>query len=154
MSFFDTLFQGFEREPRRVEVKDERDAITCLLLACSAADGDASGEAVQMVSFMANHRWVWGVEGEMYFIRRALGFLDAVGGPLALAEMAAPVVPVEIRESMMFYSVDMVLTDGYLKPEEKEILDIIKNGMGLSDEICKKIVEVAIMKNKIANWAP
>ena len=70
------------------------------------------------------------------------------GGPEALVEKCAPVLPQRLRAPAFCNAVDIVLADGTVEDEEKELIEKLQTALEVDDDDAKKIIDVMIIKNR------
>ena len=70
------------------------------------------------------------------------------GGPEALVEKCAPAIPERLRETAFCNAVDIVLADGVVEDDEKELIEKLQAALEVEDDQAGLIVKVMIIKNR------
>lgn len=144
MGFFSKVFGG----DQPLQIKDEREGFISVLIACMSTDGSISDDEItSLIITLATRNMFRDMDKNM--VKRCAEYMKKAGGPAALVEAAVPSISADKKEALFFYSVDIVLADGVVTREEEEILVFIKDKLGISDDVSRKIVEVCLIKNKI-----
>jgi tellurite resistance protein len=121
-----------------------------ILLAAAAADGHIADEEA---------RGLWSAIERMklfssYTPDKFSKLMDTLlkvlkkGGPDALVEKCVPALPERLRSTAFCNAVDIVLADGTVEDEEKELIEKLQTALGVSDNDAKTIINVMIVKNR------
>ncbi|WP_439626287.1 tellurite resistance TerB family protein [Gemmata sp.] len=121
-----------------------------VLLAAAAADGHISEEEA---------RGLWGAIERMKLFssftpdkfNKLMDTLLKVlkkGGPDALVEKCAPALPERLRGPAFANAVDIVLADGAVEDDEKELIEKLQSALEIDDDEAKMIIQVMIIKNR------
>ncbi len=146
MGLFDSLFGG--NEGGKAVTKHE--AFTGILLAAAAADGHIADEEA---------RGLWTIIGRMKLFsnftpdkfNRMMDVLLKIlkkGGPELLIEKCVPQVPDELRETVFANACDLVLADGVVEDEERELIEKLQNELEIPGDEAMDIVRVMVVKNR------
>ncbi|MDQ1089441.1 tellurite resistance TerB family protein [Siphonobacter sp. SORGH_AS_1065] len=147
MGFFDSLFKA---QPVQITINDEREAFVSILYACACADGYLSDDEIdELASFLSTKDKFLRTSNAMPYIHKARDNFKTLGGAKGLVEVAAKSISADLRETTLFYAVDIILADGVVDPEEAKVLDFLKDALSVSEAQAQKITEVALLKNKI-----
>jgi tellurite resistance protein len=145
MGMFGDLFGG--GEPKELS---KQEAFTGILLAAAAADGHISDEeatglwtAIERMKLFSNFT----PDKFKRMIDNLLKILKK-GGPELLIERCAPAVPDELKVTAFINACDIVLADGVVEPEEKELVEKLQNRLGVPGDDAMDIVKVMVLKNK------
>jgi tellurite resistance protein len=146
MGLFDSLFGGGTGD----KTVTKQEAFTGILLAAAAADGHIGEEeaqglwtAIERMKMFANFT----PEKFKKMIDNLLKILKK-GGPDLLVEKCVPELPDELRATVFANACDIVLADGVVEGEEKELIEKLQRKLELSGDEAMDIVRVMIIKNR------
>jgi len=145
MGLFDKILGGGESGPY-----SKQEAITGVLLAVVAADGEISPEEVNgLIGAVARMKLFRGLSQEQFTsqIRKLQKDLQKQGADAVLVKVAAA-LPAELKEMAFALAADLVFADGTVEAEEKALLEKIQKAMGVTDSLALKVVEVMQIKNR------
>ncbi len=146
MGLFDMLGGGSEGK----SAFGPHEGFAGILLAAAAADGHIAEEEAH---------GLWGAISRMklyssYTPDKFNKLMDSLlkvlkkGGPELLIEKCVPVLPERLRATAFTNAVDIVLADGVVEDEEKEMIEGLKESLELEDNEAKTIIKVMIIKNR------
>lgn len=121
-----------------------------ILLAAAAADGHIAEEEA---------RGLWGTIDRMKlyssftpdkFNKMMDSLLKVLkkGGPEALVEKCVPLVPERLRATVFCNAVNIVLADGVVEDDEKELIEKLQSALDIEDDAAQEIVKVMLIKNR------
>ncbi len=146
MGLFDKIIGGSAGDrPLTVE-----ESFAAVLLVAVAADGHVSDEEKREFGSIVNRvRLYRAVNGDQFaaMMDKLHGLLRREG-PEKLVARAAETLPPELRETGFALAADLVLADGSVETEEKELLELLQRQLGLDDGTALRIVEVLLIKNR------
>ncbi len=128
----------------------KHEAFTGILLAAAAADGHISDEEARGLWTTIERMKLFGNFTPDKFQRMIDNLLKILkkGGPDLLVERCAPAVPEELRVTAFANACDIVLADGVVEPEEKELIEKLQNRLGVPGDDAMDIVKVMVIKNR------
>ncbi|HYH69606.1 MAG TPA: tellurite resistance TerB family protein [Urbifossiella sp.] len=146
MGLFDNLFGGGESG----KGVSKQEAFTGILLAAAAADGviaseEARGlwntiERMKLFSNFTPDKFNRMIENLLKILKR--------GGPELLIEKCVPELPDELRETAFANACDIVLADGVVEDEERELIEKLQNELEIPGDEAMDIVRVMVIKNR------
>lgn len=126
------------------------EAFTGVLLAASTCSGRARRREADAMQHLTSRmrlyedvtpaRWNAMIELLARYLER--------DGPFALAERCAAVVPDHLRLTLFANACDLVLADGEVEEQERQLLHHLQQLLEIDAETALHIVEVLIIKNK------
>lgn len=128
----------------------KEEAFFAIAIAIVAADGEISSEELDDVIRMVQRKQLFQKLPSSDFkamVDKVFKFLKKNGSP-ALVKKGIEFLPAELRDTAFAVSVDLVFADGSVEDEEKDLIDQLQAGMGISDQMAMKIVEVMEIKNR------
>ncbi len=147
MSFFGKLFG----EGEQITSLSDKESFVGILYAIIAADGEITQEEGQdfmttcsrakIMSSVTSNQW-----------RDIIGKCTKIArkqSPEALVNLAVQNIPEGMKAGTFAYACELVFADGFADPDEQKLLDIIKKGLDISDELAYKVAEVVTIKNRI-----
>lgn len=69
-------------------------------------------------------------------------------GQLKYVKACCSLVKTEDKETLFALALDVLLADGTLEKEEKSLIEILSNHLGVSTSMSSKIIEVMFLKNR------
>ncbi|MDX2195616.1 MAG: TerB family tellurite resistance protein [Cytophagales bacterium] len=143
MGFFDSILKV-----STPEIKTEKEAYAAIIYASMAIDGEISEEEVHdLIEMIAYNNMFKGSNVKEIFKTIAANY-KAAGSFEKMVELAIPKISDNYKDKLFITVVDVVLSDGIIAAKEKELLEKLKLGLGISDELAKKAVEITLIKNK------
>jgi tellurite resistance protein len=147
MTFFDDVLGGFGGSPQPF---GPQEGFAGVLLATAAHDGHLADEELASLFGTLNRMRLYQQVPEQRFrgmIDRLVGVLKK-SGPEGLMKASVQAVPPELRETVFANSADIVLADGVVEQEEKELLNNLMIALELDSNRALTIVRVMVVKNK------
>jgi uncharacterized tellurite resistance protein B-like protein len=146
VGLFDSLFGGGSSD----KAISKQEAFTGILLAAAAADGHISEEEAH---------GLWTTIGRMklfanYTADKFNRMMDALlkilkkGGPDLLVEKCVPALPEELHATVFANACNIILADGVVEGEEKELLEKLQHKLDLPGDEAMDIVRVMVIKNR------
>lgn len=145
MGLFDNMFMNVRTE-KKYTPADIREAYSVVLYCCANAEGNIGDEEIVFIdtlfltmSIFKDH------DGAEY-----LQIAEKVYNNFSVNELiegSIGYLKESLRPQLFCYCCDVFLADGAVTEEEKKILEKLAMISGISDEVSKKIVEVAIIRN-------
>jgi len=147
MSFFGKLFG----EGEQITSLTDKESFVGILYAIIAADGEITNEEAQdFMTTCSRAKIMRSVNGNQW--RDMIGKCHKVikrQSAEALVNLSIPNIPEDMKAGTFAYACDLVFADGHADPDEQKLLDIIKSGLNISDELAYKVAEVVTIKNKL-----
>ncbi len=145
MGLFDKVFGD-----RTTDKMTPAEAYCGILLSAVAADGHIAEEEVRgLFTIMGRMKTYdnWTDDKYRAMIDKMLKMLkrDRVEG---LVAKCATAIPKELRETAFCNVADLVLADGVVEDEEKELLDRLQKLLEISGDQALTIVEIMVIKNR------
>jgi len=147
MGIFDKLLGG---KASGDLVLDERAAFAAVLLVTVAADGNISDDESRAFGAIVNRMQLFKSQTSSEF-SAMMDRLFAVirrEDPKILLMSAAKVLPAELVETAFAIAVDLVLADGSVEDQEKQLLEDLQSALGIRDDFAEKVVTVMLAKNR------
>lgn len=143
MGFFDSILKV-----TTPEIKTEKEAYAAIIYASMAIDGEISEEEVHdLIEMVAHNKMFKGANINDIF-KTIAGNYKAAGSFEKMVDLAIPLIKEGNKEKLFITVVDVVLSDGIVAPIEKELIEKLKSGLNISDDLAAKAVEVLLIKNK------
>lgn len=144
MGFFDTLLKV-----SKPELKSEKEAYAAIIYATMAIDGEISEEEVHdLIEMVSMDKMFKGTNINDLFKTIAANY-KAAGSFDKMVEVAIPLITNEHKDKLFVTVVDIVLSDGIIAQKEKDLIEKLKSGLHISDDLAAKAVEVLLIKNKM-----
>ena len=146
MGLFDSLFGGGSGD----KTVTKQEAFTGILLAAAAADGHISDEEAQGLWTAIERMKLFANFTPDKFNKMMDNLLKILkkGGPDLLVEKCVPALPQRLRATAFCNAVDIVLADGSVEDDEKELIEKLQTALEVGDDEAKTIIEVMIIKNR------
>ncbi len=145
MGLFDKMFNNIPGE-KKYTPQDAREAYASVLYCCANAEGNIGDQEIVFIdSLFLTMNIFKDHDGAEY-----LQIAEKVYGnfnPNELIEGSFNFIKKELHAQLFCYCCDIFLADGVVTEEEKSVLEKIASIAELDEEITKKIVEVAIIRN-------
>lgn len=148
MGLFSNILGGGNSSARPF---NPQEAFLGIVIGIVAADGHISDEEVNdfvsianksaLLKSMSNQQFDGAVDLLLRILRR-----DGVD---ALLDQAVQGLPAQYRESAFAVACDLACSDGYIEPEEEQVLERLQSRFGIQDPTARKILEVISVKNRI-----
>jgi len=147
VGLFDNLFGGSESSGRGIT---KHEAFTGILLAAAAADGHIADEEARSLWTTIERMKLFSNFTPDKFNRMIDVLLKILkkGGPELLIEKCVPEVPDELRETVFANACDIVLADGVVEDEERELIEKLQNELEIPGDEAMDIVRVMVIKNR------
>lgn len=143
MGFFDSLLKV-----STPEIKTEKEAYAAIIYASMAIDGEISEEEVHdLIEMVAHNKMFKGANINDIFKTIAANY-KAAGSFEKMVEVAIPKITDSNKQKLFITVVDIVLSDGVVASKEKDLIEKLKTGLGISDDLAAKAVEVLLIKNR------
>lgn len=147
MSFFGKLFG----EGQQITSLTQQESFVGILYAIIAADGEITNEEAQdFMTTCSRAKIMRSITGNQW--KDIIGKCTKVvkkQSVEALVNLAVQNIPDNMKSGTFAYACELVFADGHADPEEQKLLDIIKTGLNISDELAYKVAEVVTVKNSI-----
>lgn len=127
-----------------------QEAFAGILLAAAAADGHISDEEATGLWTIIERMKLFSNYTPDKFKRMIDTLLKLLkkGGPDLLVEKCSPVLPEELKVTAFVNACDIVLADGVVEPEEKEMIEKLQNRLEVPGDDAMEIVKVMVLKNR------
>lgn len=121
-----------------------------ILLAAAAADGHIAEEEAQGLWRAIERMKLFSSFTPDKFNKLMDTLLKVLkkGGPEALVEKCVPAVPERLRATAFCNAVDIVLADGTVEDDEKELIEKLQGALEVDDKEAQMIVKVMLIKNR------
>ena len=146
MGLFDKLFSA-PSQPTAYVPSNEMEAWLGIMHSCMAADGDVSEAEISRMANLIVYKQQFKLQDFKTQYSAVLNMHKRVGGK-AMIDACAPHVSADYRETLLAIVCELILADGVIDKEEKELAEYITEKLGISAENAMKIVEVMLIKNK------
>jgi uncharacterized tellurite resistance protein B-like protein len=143
MGFFDSLLKV-----TTPEIKSEKEAYAAIIYASMAIDGEISEEEVHDLIEMVSHNKMFKGSNINEIFKTIAANYKAAGSFEKMVEVAIPKITDAHKEKLFVTVIDIILSDGIIAHKEKELIEKLKMGLGISDDLATKAVEVLLIKNK------
>lgn len=147
MGLFDRI--GGLNEPSEVTL-GPAEAFAAIALLAIAADGYAADTEVQcLMTSLYRMKLFRSYPDDV--MRKMFDRLQGTikrQGPATLMNAAIATLPDELRETAFVITTDLILADGEITSEEKNLLNDLYAALKLSEETALKIIDVMLMKNR------
>jgi uncharacterized tellurite resistance protein B-like protein len=143
MGFFDSILKV-----SKPEIKSEKEAYAAIIYSSMAIDGEISEEEVHdLIEMVAHNKMFKGSNINDIFKTIAANY-KAAGSFDKMVELSIPLISEKNRDKLFVTVIDIVLSDGVVAQKEKELIEKLKVGLGMTDDFARKAVEVLLVKNK------
>jgi len=146
MGLFDKLFST-PSQPTSYAPTSEMEAWLGIMHSCMAADGDVSEAEISRMANLIVYKQHFKLQDFRTQYTAVVVVHKRVGGK-AMIDACAPHVSADYRETLLAIVCELILADGVIDKEEKELAEYITEKLGISAENAMKIVEVMLIKNK------
>ncbi len=145
MGLFSKLFSGTSQPS--IQINGEQEAFFAIVYACVSIDGNIDDDEIEaLVGFMHSNNYMEGFDSLSAY-HRFDGLRSKYGVP-AIVSAALPKVKESMKPTLFATAVDFVLADGVVNSKEESLLEDLQKGLGVSEELATKIIDVMIIKNK------
>lgn len=145
MGLFSKLFTSASQPS--IKFSSEHEAFFAIVYACVAIDGQIDDDEIEaLVGFMHSNNYMEGFDSLACY--RRLDGLKTKYGVAAIVTAALPSVKESMKPTLFATAVDFILADGVVNSKEEVLLEDLQTGLGVADDLAKKIVEVMMIKNK------
>jgi len=143
MGFFDSLLKV-----STPEIKTEKEAYAAIIYSSMAIDGEISEEEVHdLIEMVAHNKMFKGANINEIFKTIASNY-KAAGSFEKMVEVAIPKISEANKEKLFVTVIDIILSDGIIAQKEKKLIEKLKLGLHISDQLAAKAIEVLLVKNK------
>lgn len=143
MGFFDNILKV-----STPEIKTEKEAFAAIIYASMAIDGEISEEEVHDLIEMVSHSKMFAGTNIKELFRTIAANYKAAGSFEKMVDVAIPKITDQYKDKLFVTVIDVVLSDGVVAQKEKELIEKLKVGLSIPDDLAKKAVEVLVIKNK------
>jgi uncharacterized tellurite resistance protein B-like protein len=148
MGLFDTVFSTIPSE-KKYEPQDVREAYAVVLYCCANAEGNIGDEEIAFIDSLFLTMNIFKEYDGADYLQAAEKICNSNSyTSQELIEGSFDYIKKEMRPQLFCFCCDIFLADGVVTDEEKKILEKIAQLSELDEETAKKIVEVAIIRNK------
>lgn len=144
------LFDAFKNKPVSpvsYSPANEYEAWIGLLYGCMSADGEVSDAEINTISIMlASKEKFLGVD--IIPIYRKVALAQQKIGSAVLIESCIPVIKEDHRPMLFTMTVEIVLADGIISPDEEKVITIIAEKMKIDLDFAKQAINVLAVRNK------
>lgn len=146
MGLFDNLFGSTSSD----NTVSKQEAFTGILLAAAAADGHISEEEADGLWTTIGRMKLFANFTADKFKRMMDSLLKTLkkGGPDLLLQRCVPALPEELHATAFANACNIVLADGVVEGEEKELLEKLQHKLELPGDEAMDIVRVMVIKNR------
>ena len=147
MGLFDKILGGKSSEDVAFS---KHEAFASIMLAVVAADGHISDEEIDGFYAVINRMRLFKVQSvaeHKAMMDKLLGLLKRKDATF-LMQKGVESLPTELRETAFAVAADFIFADGSVEEEEKGLITQLQAGLGISDQVAMKIVEVMEIKNR------
>jgi uncharacterized tellurite resistance protein B-like protein len=147
MGLFDKLFNS---NPSTISYspKNEQEAWVAIMYSCMATDGEVSEiEVDKLVNFLVFKTMFKGHNVIEDLYKPALRAQKQIGSKEVI-DSSVSLIKDESKPTLFALVMEILLADGVLGPDEKEIAEYLTNALSLNPEMAQKIVEVMLIKNQ------
>jgi uncharacterized tellurite resistance protein B-like protein len=129
------------------KVTSEVEAWVGILYSCVAADKHITANETAVLSKVLHSKQKFiGVDIEPLFVKSSS--LRAELGQLKFISACSEMINDEDKEMLFALVLEVLLADGTLEKEEKNLIEILSNTLNISAKMSSKIIEVIFMKNR------
>src|SRR4051812_12906110 len=146
MGLFDDVLENFGGQ----QAFGPQEGFAGVLLATAAHDGHIADEEVtSLLNTLSRMKLYQQVPDQRFrgMMDRLLGILKR-GSPEQLMSQSVKACPPELRETVFAAATDIVLADGVVEQEERELLNSLMIALELDSNRATTIVRVMVVKNK------
>ncbi|MBN9520721.1 tellurite resistance TerB family protein [bacterium] len=146
MGLFDNMFGGNEA----AKGLTKHEAFAGILLAASAVDGHIASEEIStLINTISRMKLYSNFNDDKYgrMFDRLMKMLKKHGA-IELTERCAPEVPDDLRETVFANACDIVLADGVVEDEERELIEKLQNELEIPGDEAMDIVRIMVIKNR------
>ena len=145
MGLFSKLFTSASQPS--IQFSSEREAFFAIVYACVAIDGQIDDDEIEaLVAFMHSNNYMEGFDSLAAY--RRMDSLKSKYGVPAIVTAALPSVKEVMKPTLFATAVDFILADGVVNTKEEALLEDLQKGLGVSEELASKIIDVMVIKNK------
>ena len=147
MGLFDSVLEEHRSSDLSLGPAESFTAITLLAI---AADGYVSADESRVLnSTLSRLRMFRSYSNDVIgaMMDRLLGIIRRQG-PDALLKAAIAGLPDDLRDTVFAVTLDIMLADGEVAPEEEELLNKLHRALELPNDLAMTIVKVMVIKNK------
>jgi uncharacterized tellurite resistance protein B-like protein len=146
MGLFDKVFSSSAVQTN--PFTDSRDAFFAILYACMSADGNVDDEEINALVVLSQQKAFFRGYDIAGIYRRIVPKVLALGDVKQAVTLAAPQIPVELRETLFATCVDFSASDGLVGAAEQRMLENLQQALELDAQRCMTIIEIIMIKNK------
>lgn len=123
------------------------EAWVAILYACIAVDGNVSDVENDVMMRLLIFKNKFSNIEIIPFYKNAM-HANREFGPKYLIDKSSPLVKEEDRPTVLALAAELILSDGIITVEEKELLEYLTLKLGIEEVLASKIIEVILIKNK------
>ena len=145
MGLFDTVLKP---KPSVVYTpKSEPEAWIAIMFSCMAADENLSDAETSELSQIVVYKTLFNNYDKVELYKTAMAMQLQLGSKELIDRSVDKVSP-ENKPTLFALIVELLLADGILADQEKEITDYLASALDLDNALAEKIIEVILIKNK------
>ncbi len=146
MGLFDTVLKP--TEPTVVySPQSEAEAWIAIMFSCMAVDDDVSDAETEKLSQMIVYKTLFRDYDTVELYKIAM-MRQLQLGSKELIDRSVDKVSPENKPTLFALIVELLLADGVLADQEKEITDYLVSALDLDEDLATKIIEVILIKNR------
>lgn len=126
---------------------NEKEAWIGILFACISSDKRLPEQETETLAHLLLIKEMF-KSSEVLTIYRDCMLAHSKLGSKGLIDICISKVEDQNKPTLFAMAADLMLSDGNIQPEEKEILDYLSFGFSLNFDLKQKIIEVILIKNK------
>ncbi len=151
MGLFDKLFNSSnDGASYGFNPINEMDAWVGIFYACASVDGNVSElESEMLTNRLVYKSWFDTATSDNLFrpYKQAASSIGSMGSKLMI-DKSVPFISEDRKETLFCFIVEVLMVDGVLHDEEKNILEYLQSSLEISEEIAVKVLQVYFMRNK------
>lgn len=140
--FFNATPTEFSFKP-----KNEQDAWVCILYACSSIDSELSDAEIEALSKIFVFKTFFDGHDTLFYHKMAMEAKPRLSSK-GLIDVSVDLISEENKNTLFTLCCEVLLADGILQEDEKQILEYLSSTMKLDDAVAIKIIEVMLYRNK------
>lgn len=147
MGLFDKMFNQTPSTPEGFKPLNEKEAFIGILYASLASDGEVSEIESDRLSQLLVFKEMFS-NFDIVIPYRRVAIVCVKLGSKKIIDECAPLISVENKEMLFAVVMDLMLVDGLLEEEEKDMAEYISAALSLEENRARMIIEVILIKNK------
>ena len=142
-----SLFENIDNSNLKKIETTEYEAWIGILYACMSSDGEISESEINyLINSINSKEKFLGIEISPFYEKAIVKKSEI--GQLKLLDYYCQFIAEEDKPTVFCLAVDIVLSDGELHGEEKNVIEIISKRFNLNQDLASRIIEVILIKNK------